>query len=198
MINPLRFGVSPIDEDWNLRQRQGGGDAKELHHVRSLRQTMRDQLYDRDRWGEEREIIDIVLQAVMPPPPTAFSEDCSDIYSLPSVTGIVSEWGVEGIFPSHLIIDHIGRNTWKAPPSRFDVTYSSFWGSSGRTIDPDDDERWRDVPLPSDDSDWDLSDNELEPFTQLPTSVCKELPEIPQATDRGDDSIELLAVPFVT
>jgi len=77
---------------------------------------------------EDGKIIDIVLQAVMPPPPTAFNEDCSDIYSPPSVTEIVSEWGVEGVVPSHPVIDHIERITWKAPPSRFDVTYSSFLG----------------------------------------------------------------------
>jgi len=40
---------------------------------------------------EEEEIIDIVLQAVMPPPSTAFNEDCSDIYPPLSVTEIVSE-----------------------------------------------------------------------------------------------------------
>jgi len=60
---------------------------------------------------EEGEIIDIVLQSVMPPPPTAFNQDCSDRDSLPSVTGIVSEWGVEGVVPSHPVIDHIERIT---------------------------------------------------------------------------------------
>jgi len=50
-INQRRFGVLPTNEDWNLRQKQGRGDARELHRARSQRQTMKEQLYDRERRG---------------------------------------------------------------------------------------------------------------------------------------------------
>jgi len=53
------------------------------------------------------------------------------------------------------------------------------------------------TPLPDDDPVWDLSDDELKPPIQPPTSAREELQKIPQATDSGDDSIELLAVPDV-
>jgi len=52
---------------------------------------------------KEGEIIDIVLQAVMPPPPKTFNEDCSDIYSPYFVTEIVSEWGWKALSPPTLL-----------------------------------------------------------------------------------------------
>jgi len=94
--------------------------------------------------AEEYDISDIVLQAVLPPPPIAFEGECLDKPTSLSVTGIVSEWGLiqthyhildvriqnlndlenhPGVVPSHPAVEHVELITWKAPPSRFDVTY---------------------------------------------------------------------------
>jgi len=101
---------------------------------------------------EEGEIATIVLQAVMPPPLVAFEENQGN--SPPTtVVEIRSEWGVKGVVPSHPTVDHVERIAWKAPPSRFDITYESFWGAQ-LGIPGSDDEYWRNIDLPDDDSDW--------------------------------------------
>jgi len=87
----------------------------------------------------------------MPPPPIEYGED------------VCSEWEVESVVPSHTSIEHVERFTWRAPLSRFDFNYESFSGVATSTSPPPEDEPWIYTSLPSDDSDWGESAQDL-PF----------------------------------
>jgi len=145
---------------------------------------------------EDDEIADIVLQAVLPPPPTAFLEKYSADITPPSVTGIVSEWGVEGIVPSHPAVEHVELIRWRALMSRFDITYASFWGTSEVTTEPDEDKGWRYVDLPKDNSDWEESADASDVPARLPAAVHIEL-STTQATEGSEDTIELSTIPDI-
>jgi len=103
---------------------------------------------------------------------------------------------VEGVVLSQPAVEHVELITWRAPPSKFDLTYASFWGTSEVHTDPDEDKSWRNVDLPENNSDWEESADESDMPAQLSAAVDIEL-FTPQATDRSEDTIDLSPVPDI-
>jgi len=83
---------------------------------------------------------DIILGTFLPLPPPDFEEK------------IQREWEVKDFVPSHPSTDHVELITWMAPPSRFDITYESFWGAPLAASSSTDDDYWRNVDLAADDN----------------------------------------------
>jgi len=117
---------------------------------------------------------------------------------------------VEDVVSSHPSVDHVELITWKAPPSRFDLTYESFWGAHVALPDSDSSADWRTRDLPDDRSSWTHSTDEtdtahlLAVLAEQQDSIIRaqEMPAredeyTPQATHRSDDFLEVISAPDI-
>jgi len=114
---------------------------------------------------------------------------------------------VEGVVPSQPSVEHLELFTWKAPPSRFDLTYEYFWGAHVALLDSDSDDEWRKSDLPDDKSDWTHSTDEIDKEhlsaeQQDINANAQVQPESdeeirPQATASSDNFIELPLAPDI-